>query len=155
MRMTFNRGTIAVRSARPNPSLNRTVNPAVPAACWTRKYVPDPARNMPLRFTPFPAPTPGTSGRVAGSAPVLSVGPEQPVGTAARQRPDAAGVHQEVALRRLEVLGRVVHIAEHVIAVRRGVRREEAATAQLLRIMRQRLVEPQDLGLAAALQHMM
>src|SRR5439155_1728164 len=68
-------------AAAPNPHDRRPARsarapdpPAVPAACWTRKYVPDPARNMPLRFTPFPAPTPGTSGRVAGSAPVLSGG---------------------------------------------------------------------------------
>src|SRR5207247_6110517 len=55
-------------SRPPEPLLNNKPNPVSPAACWTRKYVPDPARSTPLRFTALPAPTPGTSVKAAGIA---------------------------------------------------------------------------------------
>src|SRR5437763_64280 len=42
-------------SRPPEPLLNNKPNPVSPAACWTRKYVPDPARSTPLRFTALPA----------------------------------------------------------------------------------------------------
>src|SRR6266540_1306163 len=70
IRITFNLGTTDDRSAVPELLVNSSVKPAAPAPCWARKYVPDPARNTPLRFTALPWPEPGDSGKTAGSAVV-------------------------------------------------------------------------------------
>src|SRR5207247_11326951 len=61
IRMTFNRGTSELRSAAPAALLNNRPNRAAPAACWARKYSPEPARSLSLRSTALPAPTPGAS----------------------------------------------------------------------------------------------
>src|SRR5213593_803259 len=68
MRIRVNRGTSVLRSARPEASLKSVVKPAPAPGCCTRKYIPDPARNFPLRLSVGPAPVAGARGNVTGIA---------------------------------------------------------------------------------------
>src|SRR5439155_3654998 len=66
IRMTFSRGTSEPRSAPPAALLNNRPNRAAPAACWARKYSPDPARSLSLKSTALPSPEAGMSVSAAG-----------------------------------------------------------------------------------------
>ena len=80
---------------------------------------------------------------------------EEPVRPALGEPADPRGVHEEVVLWRREVLAGVVHVANDVAAECRRISREEAPATTLFGVVRQRLVEPQDLGLSPSQQDML